>query len=91
MTAHNPHARREASAMPVVLFGDHGRTVEGYRPADMDLDLALPAMRHRRGVVVVGPHLRTARPTNPRNITGVVGVSYGRDRSTGRNLFRCES
>lgn len=77
---HNPEARREATAVPLVLFGDHGRTVEGYRPADEDLEQAQPASSDGCRRHVKGPHLRTMRGKHARNKTGVVGVSEGYDR-----------
>ena len=84
---HNSEARREAAAVALVLFGEHGRTVEGYRPADEDLDHAAPASSDGCRRHVRGPHLRTARATNPRNRTGVVGISIGRDRGRGHTYF----
>lgn len=80
---HNAEARREAAAMPLVLFGDYGRTVEGYRPADMDLEQAAQPQSHRRGDTITGPHLRTARERYARNRTGIVGISIGFDRFKG--------
>jgi hypothetical protein len=78
MSAHSPAARREATAVPLILFGEHGRTVEGYRPADEDLRSAMPALSHRAFSAVSGPHMRVARAKHSRCKTGVVGVSFGR-------------
>lgn len=82
--AHNATARREATTVPLVLFGEHGRTVEGYRPADEDLATARPAASHQAGAAVSGPHLRVARTRHARNKTGVVGISFGRFRKRGK-------
>jgi len=84
---HNPEARNEAMARPLVLFGDHGRTVEGYRPANEDLEQAAPASSDGCRVHVKGPHIRALRTKHARNKTGVVGISYGKDRSRGRSYF----
>lgn len=70
--------------MPLVLFGEHGRTVEGYRPADEDLAAAAPAPSHQAGAAVAGPHLRVARTRHARNKTGVVGISFGTFRKRGK-------
>ena len=85
--AHDATARREATAVPLVLFGDYGRTVLGYRPADEDLALSRPARTHKAGSRVTGPHLRIARAMHSRNRTGVVGISYGTDSARGRSYF----
>ena len=84
---HNTEARAEAGARPLVLFGEHGRTVEGYRPADEDLEAAKPARNHKAGGGLRGPHVRVARQKHPRNKTGVVGISEGFDRTKGRSYF----
>jgi len=84
---HNPEARNEAMARPLVLFGDYGRTVEGYRPADEDLEAAKPARNHKAGGGLRGPHVRVARQKHTRNKTGVVGISQGYDRTKGRTFF----
>ena len=84
--AHNTTARREATAVPLVLFGEHGRTVEGYRPADEDLRSSMPALSHRAGAAVSGPHLRVARTRHAACKTGVVGVSFGYMVRGGRRL-----
>lgn len=83
--AHNPHARRAAAAVPLVLFGDFGRTVEGYAPAEEDLARARPARGHHRGQGVAGPHLLAVRTRHARNKTGIVGISISRCRKTGRH------
>lgn len=85
--AHDATARREATAVPLVLFGDYGRTVLGYRPADEDLVQARPARSHKAGSRITGPHLRSARSINARNRTGIVGISYGTDRARGRSYY----
>ncbi len=85
--AHDPQKRREAAAVALVLFGEHGRTVEGYRPADEDLAHAAPASSDGCRRHVCGPHLRVARDRQARNRTGVVGISLGRDRARGRTYF----
>lgn len=85
-----PHcalARRQATAVPLVLFGDHGRTVEGYMPATEDLELAVAPKRHRRGDRVRGPHLLTARAFHARNKTGIVGISLGFCRTREKHYF----
>lgn len=74
---HDTTARRAAAAMPLILFGDYGRTVEGYMPAAEDLAIARPASSDGCRQHVVGPHLRTARARHPGNKTGVVGISLG--------------
>lgn len=89
MSAHSAAARREATAVPLVLFGEHGRTVEGYRPADEDLRSAMPAISNRAGAVVSGPHLRVARSQHIRCKTGVVGVSFGRMRTKSGQRVPC--
>lgn len=85
--AHNATARREATAVPLVLFGEHGRTVEGYRPADEDLAAAAPAPSHKAGAAVSGPHLRAVRTRFARNKTGVVGISLEYERARDRHYF----
>jgi hypothetical protein len=84
---HNPEKRREAGAKPLVLFGEHGRVVEGYRPANEDLEQA----RHPEGrstwVPVQGPHLRAVRTKDKRSKTGVVGISLSRRKATGRHYY----
>lgn len=84
---HSSTARRSAAAVPLVLFGEYGRTVEGYRPADEDLAMAAPAHHLHEWVPVKGPHLRTARSTDPRCKTGVVGISISRRARDGRHLL----
>lgn len=87
MSAHDPQARREAAAVPLVLFGAHGRTVEGYRPGVDDLAVAMPASADGCRRHVAGPHLRVARSTQARNRTGIVGISRGQDRKRGHTYF----
>jgi hypothetical protein len=87
-----PHAaekRREAGVVPLILFGDHGRTVEGYRPANEDLTGARAGgMRGRRWAAVEGPHLRTARlKFKGASSTGIVGISLARLPCKGNRLF----
>ena len=84
---HDPQARREATAVPLVLMGDTGRTVEGYRPADEDLVSATPASANGVSRHVAGPHLRLSQHQHRRNKTGVVGISVSRDRATGRHYL----
>jgi hypothetical protein len=84
---HSPTARRAAAAMPLVLFGEYGRTIEGYRPADEDLAMARPAPGHHRGEIVAGPHLYCAPRTHARNKTGIIGISIGRYSRTGRHYL----
>ncbi len=84
---HDPLKRREATAIPLVLFGAHGRTVEGYRPADEDLSAAMPALSHKAGAAVSGPHLRTVRRRFARNRTGVVGISLEYERVRDRHFY----
>jgi len=89
---HDAEARRQASAVPLVLFGEHGRTVEGYMPAEEDLAGAragcliggLRASRHE-WEPVTGPHLRVVRSRDRRSKTGIVGISISRRKSTGRH------
>lgn len=83
---HDPKARKEAAALPLVLFGEHGRTVEGYRPADEDLAHARPAEPLNQWVPVQGPHLRTVRTKFKRNKSGIVGISFSRGKS-GRRVY----
>jgi len=83
---HNATARREAAAMPLVLFGDYGRTVEGYRPADEDLTGARPGRANwAQWEAVRGPHLRAVRSRDRRCKTGIVGISVSRCRKDGRH------
>lgn len=84
---HDPKARRDASAVPLVLFGEHGRTVEGYRPADEDLVEARSAQHAHKWTAVSGPHLLAFRGRDRRNKTGLVGISVSRDRKTGRHYL----
>ena len=84
---HNATARHAAAAVPLVLFGEHGRTVEGYAPAPDDLDAAKPAASHRAGDTLAGPHLLVVRGHHARNRTGVVGISVGRYSRTGRHYL----
>jgi hypothetical protein len=83
---HSATARSAAAAVPLVLFGDYGRTVEGYRPADEDLAIARsgrPDWGH--WTPVQGPHLRSARSRDRRSKTGIVGISISSERRTGRH------
>ncbi len=84
---HNPEARREATAWPVILFGDRGRTVESYRPAEEELHVARPAIARHEWVPVVGPHLRVACARDRRSKTGVVGICISRMPSRRNRLF----
>lgn len=84
---HDPKARRDASAVPLVLFGEHGRTVEGYRPADEDLVEAVPASANGVARHVAGPHLRLAQHRQINNKTGLVGISVSRSKKTGRHYL----
>ncbi len=85
---HSAIARRSAAAMPLVLFSEYGRTVEGYMPAEEDLVAARPAPAgHRAGRGVAGPHLFAARARFSRNRTGIVGISLGRYSKTGRHYL----
>jgi len=72
---HDANARRQAAAVPLVLFGDHGRTVEGYMPAEEDLAIAQPASSDGCRRHVRGPHLRPVRTNYAKNKTGIVGIS----------------
>jgi hypothetical protein len=96
--SHNTIARHAAAAVPIVLFGDYGRTVEGYRPADEDLAMALPASSgHRSGQIVTGPHLRPVHGTHGTKGTllrqgsggqaGIVGISLPRRARDGRHFL----
>jgi len=85
--AHDPQARREATAMPVVVFGAYGRSVEGYRPDPAALAVAMPASSDGCRRHVAGPHLRVARATQARNRTGIVGISRGEDRTRGHSYY----
>jgi hypothetical protein len=71
---HDANARRLAAAVPLVLFGEHGRTVEGYMPAEEDLAAAAPASAN--GVT-----------RHARNQTGIVGISVGQDRARGHTYY----
>ena len=84
---HSAIARRSAAAMPLVLFGEHGRTVEGYHPANEDLAIARPPRHSHEWVPVAGPHLRTARAICPANKTGIVGISLSRRASDGKHFL----
>lgn len=84
---HDAEARRLAAAVPLVLFGEHGRTVEGYMPAEEELARARPASANGVTRHVEGPHLRTVRQHCPRNKTGIVGISEGMDRSRGHRYY----
>lgn len=84
---HNPQSRREASAVPLVLFGEHGRTVEGYRPADEDLAGATAGRHAHVWGAVQGPHLLACRTRDKRSQTGLVGISVSRCRRTGRHFL----
>lgn len=84
---HDPEKRREAAAVPLVLFGTHGRTVEGYRPADEDLAGAREGEARHEWSPVVGPHLRVARSRDRRSKTGIVGISISRRKTTGRHYI----
>jgi hypothetical protein len=84
---HNVIARQAAAAVPIVLFGDYGRTVEGYRPADEDLTVARPARHSHDWVPVSGPHLRTFRSRYSRSKTGIVGISLSRRSRDGKHLL----
>ena len=85
--AHDPEKRQEATAVPLVLFGEHGRTVEGYRPADEDLRTARLAPSHQLGAALAGPYLRAVRTRHARNKTGVVGISLEYERARERRFF----
>lgn len=87
MSRHNATARREATAAPLVLTTEDGRTVEGYRPADEDLVAAMPALSHKAGSAVSGPHLRSVRRRFTRNKTGVVGISLEYERARGQHFY----
>jgi hypothetical protein len=82
---HDPAARRLAAAVPLVLFGEHGRTVEGYMPAEEDLSIARPPEGRNEWVPVQGPHLRAVRARDRRSKTGVIGISISRSKKTGRH------
>jgi hypothetical protein len=84
---HDANARRLAAAVPLVLFGEHGRTVEGYMPAQEDLALARPASSDGCRQHVQGPHLRAVRTRHARNQTGIVGISVGQDRARGHTYY----
>jgi hypothetical protein len=87
MSAHDPQARREAAAVPIVLFGDRGRTVEGYRPAAESLAAAAPGAARHHWEPVQGPHLRAVRQRYRTNKTGIVGISTTRLRSRGNRRY----
>lgn len=80
---HNSEKRGEAAAQPLILFGEFGRVVEGYRPADEDLALAQAPVHGDTWKAVEGPHLRIARRQDGRNKTGVLGVSISRRSRNG--------
>jgi hypothetical protein len=84
---HNAESRRQAAAVPLVLFGEHGRTVEGYMPANEDLAAARPAEARHEWVPVEGPHLLAVRSRDRRSKTGVVGISLSRRKATGRHYL----
>lgn len=84
---HNANSRRLAAAVPLVLFGEHGRTVEGYMPADEDLAVARPPEARHEWVPVQGPHLRAVRARDSRSKTGIVGISLSRRKTTGRHYL----
>jgi hypothetical protein len=84
---HSATARQAAAAMPLVLFGDYGRTVEGYRPADEDLAIARPARHSHDWVPVCGPHLRTFRQRVHKTKTGIVGISLSRRSRDGKHFL----
>ena len=84
---HSATARRAAAAMPLVLFGDYGRTVEGYRPADEDLAVARAARHAHEWVPVAGPHLRTSRQSVHKTKTGIVGISLSRRARDGKHFL----
>ena len=92
MSRHNATARREATAAPLVLATESGRTVEGYRPADEDLAGAAPGTLVASGrggrhawKAVTGPHLRVVCSRDRRSQTGVVGISFSYLRSRRRH------
>lgn len=82
---HDANARRQAAVVPLILFGEHGRTVEGYMPAQEDLDAARPPEARNQWVPVEGPHLRAVRSRDSRSKTGLVGISLSRRKKTGRH------
>lgn len=85
---HSKTHRAEAATHPLVLQSDHGRTVEGYTPAQDDLAVASGGTMDRSKVFwvrVEGPHLRALRGKHARNKTGVVGISVSRRASDGRH------
>lgn len=84
---HDANARRQAAAVPLVLFGEHGRTVEGYMPAQEDLAQARAASLDGCRQHVAGPHLRTIRTKCATNKTGIVGISLSRAKATGRHYL----
>ena len=84
---HDSNARRQAAVVPLVLFGEHGRTVEGYMPAHEDLAIARSASADGCRQHVKGPHLRAVRANFAKNKTGIVGISIGRDRARGFTYF----
>jgi hypothetical protein len=84
---HSAIARRAAAAMPLVLFGEYGRTVEGYMPAEEDLAIARLDLSHRAGRGIGGPHLRTARAAYVSNKTGIVGISVSRRARDGKHFL----
>lgn len=84
---HDPEARRQAAAFPLVLFGEHGRTVEGYMPAEDDLAAARQPEHAHEWIPVEGPHLRVVRSRDRRSKTGVVGISVSRSKAKGRHYI----
>lgn len=86
MSRHNATARREATVVPMVLFGDTGRTCTGNRPADADLIGARSASANGVDRPVRGPHLRTVR-SRSRSKTGIPGISLGYERSRRRHYY----
>ena len=84
---HDANARRQAAAVPLVLFGEYGRTLEGYMPANEDLAIARPASADGCRQHVKGPHLRVVRTNYAKSKTGIVGISIGRDRARGFTYF----
>lgn len=82
---HDTTARRAAAVMPLILFGEHGRVVEGYMPAEEDLAQARAPEGRNTWVPVQGPHLRAVRSRDRRSKTGVVGISLSRLKTTGRH------
>ena len=84
---HNAIARRSAAAMPLVLFGEYGRTIEGYQPADEDLAVARAPRHSHEWVPVAGPHLHVTHGTDRTNRTGVIGISLSRRARDGKHFL----